>query len=113
MLLQCRNPTKLNRWPDHMGCRKCRSKTNRREVTAEDPIALFGVWLAQARESEPNDPEAMALATTAADGQPHVRMVLLKGVGREGFTFYTNDESAKGSELAANPRAALLFHWKS
>ncbi len=82
-------------------------------MTAEDPIALFGDWIAQARESEPNDPEAMALATTAGDGQPHLRMVLLKGVGPEGFTFYTNDESAKGGELAANPRAALLFHWKS
>ncbi len=78
-----------------------------------DPFALFEQWLAQARESEPNDPEAMALATVDARGQPAVRMVLLKGHGANGFTFYTNRESRKGDDLAANPRAALLFHWKS
>jgi len=78
-----------------------------------DPFALFDQWLAEARQKEPNDPEAMALATTGLDGQPSVRMVLLKGHGVDGFTFYTNDESAKGEQLAANPRAALLLHWKS
>src|SRR5690349_10587629 len=78
-----------------------------------DPLALFDEWLAEARSSEPNDPEAMALATVGADGQPSVRMVLLKGHGPEGFVFYTNEQSAKGQQLAANPRAALLFHWKT
>jgi pyridoxamine 5'-phosphate oxidase len=78
-----------------------------------DPFALFEEWLAQARLSEPNDPEAMALASVGADGQPSVRMVLLKGHGPGGFVFYTNQLSRKGAELAANPRAALLFHWKS
>src|SRR3954471_18349919 len=78
-----------------------------------DPFALFDEWFAEARTSEPNDPEAMALATSGLDNQASVRMVLLKGHGPEGFTFYTNDESAKGEQLAANPRAALLFHWKS
>ena len=78
-----------------------------------DPFALFDAWLAEARSIEPNDPEAMALATADASGQPSVRMVLLKGHGPEGFVFYTNEQSAKGEELAANPQAALLFHWKS
>ena len=77
------------------------------------PFALFDAWLAEARSIEPNDPEAMALATADASGQPSVRMVLLKGHGPEGFVFYTNEQSAKGEELAANPQAALLFHWKS
>src|SRR5690349_19723219 len=80
---------------------------------ATDPFALFEDWLAEARALEPNDPEAMALATADAAGRPSVRMVLLKGHGADGFLFYTNDESAKGEDLAANPRAALLFHWKS
>ncbi|HKP34332.1 MAG TPA: pyridoxamine 5'-phosphate oxidase [Sphingomicrobium sp.] len=78
-----------------------------------DPLALFDQWLAEARASEPNDPEAMALATADASGQPAVRMVLLKGHGPAGFVFYTNEQSAKGGQLTANPRAALLFHWKS
>jgi pyridoxamine 5'-phosphate oxidase len=78
-----------------------------------DPFQLFDEWLAEARASEPNDPEAMALATADAGGEPSVRMVLLKGHGPNGFVFYTNDESAKGEQLSANPRAALLFHWKS
>lgn len=80
---------------------------------ADDPFALFDRWLAEARDGEPNDPEAMALATADAAGQPSVRMVLLKGHGPSGFVFYTNEQSAKGGQLAANPRAALLFHWKS
>ena len=80
---------------------------------ADDPFALFDAWLAEAKAAEPNDPEAMALATAASDGRPSVRMVLLKGHGPEGFDFYTNLDSRKGEELAADPRAALLFHWKS
>jgi pyridoxamine 5'-phosphate oxidase len=78
-----------------------------------DPFALFDIWYAEAREAEANDPGAMTLATAAADGQPSARMVLLKGHGPEGFVFYTNEQSAKGGQLAANPKAALLFHWKS
>jgi pyridoxamine 5'-phosphate oxidase len=82
-------------------------------LTETDPFRLFADWFAEARESEPNDPDAMALATATPDGRPSVRMVLLKGHGPHGFTFYTNLDSRKGAELAANPRAALLFHWKS
>ena len=78
-----------------------------------DPLALFDEWLAEAREAEVNDPEAMALATAGADGQPSVRMVLLKDHGRDGFVFYTNEQSAKAADLAENPRAGLLFHWKA
>ena len=80
---------------------------------ATDPFALFDEWFADARASEPNDPEAMALATADAVGNPSVRMVLLKGHGPEGFVFYTNEQSEKGRQLAENPHAALLFHWKS
>jgi pyridoxamine 5'-phosphate oxidase len=78
-----------------------------------DPIVLFSAWLEEAKASEPNDPNAMALATAAPDGQPAVRMVLLKGVDAQGFVFYTNLESQKGRELEANPKAALCLHWKS
>ena len=78
-----------------------------------EPIALFVEWLEAARASEPNDPNAMALATVDADGHPDVRMVLLKDVDAWGFTFFSNQESAKGEQLWANPSAALLFHWKS
>ena len=77
-----------------------------------DPLALFDIWFAEARQAEINDPEAMALATADAAGRPAARMVLLKGHGPDGFVFYTNEQSAKGEQLAANPRAALLFHWK-
>src|SRR5689334_3809174 len=80
---------------------------------ATDPFQLFDEWFAEARSSELNDAEAMALATANALGQPSVRMVLLKGHGRDGFVFYTNEQSAKGDQLAADPQAALLFHWKS
>ncbi len=80
---------------------------------ATDPFALFDTWFAEARASEPNDSNAMALATAAADGRPSVRMVLLKGHGPDGFIFYTNLDSRKGGELAENPQVALLFHWKS
>ena len=80
---------------------------------AEDPFLLFDAWFREAKQSEPNDPEAMAVATSTSDGRCSVRMVLLKGHGTEGFTFYTNADSRKGQELGANPHAALLFHWKS
>ena len=80
---------------------------------SDDPIRLFDAWFAEAKASEANDPEAMALATADAQGHPSVRMVLLKGHGPDGFTFYTNLDSRKGAELAADPNAALLFHWKS
>ena len=82
-------------------------------MAMDDPINLFETWFAEARASEPNDPEAVALATADGSGQPSLRMVLMKGHGQDGFTFYTNADSQKGCELAANPRAALLFHWKS
>jgi pyridoxamine 5'-phosphate oxidase len=78
-----------------------------------DPFALFDGWYAEAKAAEINDPDAMALATATPDGLPSVRMVLLKGHGADGFTFFTNADSRKGDELAANPNAALLFHWKS
>jgi pyridoxamine 5'-phosphate oxidase len=80
---------------------------------AADPFALFQAWMAEAEKSEPNDANAMALATADASGQPNVRMVLLKGVDAKGFVCYSNAESCKGGELAANPRAAVNFHWKS
>ena len=78
-----------------------------------DPIALFEAWLREALKTEPNDANAMALATVDAGGMPNSRMVLLKGVDADGFVFYTNTQSAKGRELAARPKAALTFHWKS
>ncbi|HEY0595391.1 pyridoxamine 5'-phosphate oxidase [Sphingopyxis sp.] len=80
---------------------------------SDDPFSLFDSWFAEARASEPNDANAMALATTTSDGRPSLRMVLLKGHGPDGFVFYTNLDSRKGGELAANPHVALLFHWKS
>ena len=80
---------------------------------ADDPLALFDSWFAEAKASEPNDPDAKALATATPDGRPSVRMVLLKDHGPQGFTFYTNADSRKGGELEADSNAALLFHWKS
>ena len=80
---------------------------------SDDPNALFDAWLADARLSEPNDPNAMTLATADADGRPAARMVLLKGHGADGFVFYTNRESRKARELEMNPEVALMFHWKS
>lgn len=82
-------------------------------IPEADPLALFGEWLEEACAAEPNDGNAMALATATPGGRPSVRMVLLKEHGPEGFTFYTNGESRKGEEIRANPHAALLFHWKS
>ena len=80
---------------------------------ADDPIALFRLWLEEATGAEINDPEAMTLCTAGADGLPDARMVLCKGADERGLVFYTNAESAKGRELAARPEAAALFHWKS
>ena len=82
-------------------------------IPVTDPFTLFEEWFAEAQGSEPNDPNAMALATATPDGAPSVRMVLLKGHGRDGFVYYTNAQSRKGNEILANPKAALLFHWKS
>jgi len=82
-------------------------------IPDSNPFDLFEAWFAEARASEPNDANAMALATATSDGVPSVRMVLLKEHGRDGFVFYTNAESRKGQEILANPQAALLFHWKS
>ena len=80
---------------------------------APEPFGLFAAWFSEAVKSEPNDPNAMALATVDSSGLPDVRMVLLKGYDEQGFVFYSHIDSAKGRELAANPKAAILFHWKS
>ena len=82
-------------------------------TASEEPMRLFAEWLEEATKSEPNDPNAMSVATVDADGLPDVRMVLLKGFDAQGAVFYTNMESQKGKELIATPKAALLFHWKS
>jgi len=83
------------------------------DLDEQDPIELFRGWWGEAHASEPAEPAAAALATATPDGRPAVRMVLLRGLDERGFVFYTNLESRKGGELAANPRAALVFHWKS
>jgi len=80
---------------------------------AVDPFPLFRQWFAQAAEKEVNDPDAITLATVDASGMPDARAMLCKQVDERGFVFYTNAESAKGGEIAANPKAAILFHWKS
>jgi pyridoxamine 5'-phosphate oxidase len=82
-------------------------------TAADEPLRLFAAWFEDAKKAEPNDPEAMALATVDADGLPDVRMVLLKSFDERGFVFYTNDGSRKGRELAANAKAGLAFYWKS
>lgn len=79
----------------------------------DHPLTLFAAWFAEAEKSEPDDPNAMALATADAEGRPSVRMVLLKGWDEHGFVFYTNLGSRKAGELAVNPHAAVVFHWKS
>ena len=84
-----------------------------RVPATEDPIPLFEAWMAEAAKSEPNDPNAVCLATATPEGRPSARMVLLKDVDARGFVFYTNLESRKGGELAANPFAAMCFHWKT
>lgn len=78
-----------------------------------DPFSIFDTWYNEARETELNDSNAMTIATADASGQPAARMVLLKGYDRDGFIFYTNQESRKATDIAANPKAAILFHWKS
>lgn len=83
------------------------------ELASNNPFEQFGIWLNEAEESEINDPNGMALATVNKEGQPSVRMVLLKGYDEDGFVFYTNLESNKGQNLSEVPKAALLFHWKS
>ena len=90
-----------------------RAEQDMNDTSIEDPVTLFKHWLKDAEASEPADPNAVALATADAGGAPSVRMVLLKDADARGFVFYTNIESRKGGELAANPRAALCFHWKS
>ena len=82
-------------------------------TAADNPFGLFSEWFAEAQASEPNDPNAMALATVDDDGLPNVRMVLMKGYDTDGFVFYSHLASQKGRELTASPKAALLFHWKS
>jgi pyridoxamine 5'-phosphate oxidase len=82
-------------------------------ICATDPLALFADWFAEAKRHEPNDPEAVALATASAGAAPSLRMVLMKHFDADGFVFYTNGQSRKGGELATNPQAAMLFHWKS
>lgn len=88
-------------------------KAEQSAIPDSDPFALFDGWFAEAQASEPNDPNAMALATATPGAAPSVRMVLLKGHGNDGFVFYTNAQSRKGEEIRANMQAALLFHWKS
>ncbi len=82
-------------------------------TAADEPLRLFAAWFTDAKQSEPVNPEAMTLATVDAQGLPNARMVLLKGFDERGFVFYTNSESIKGHELAAEPKAALTFYWKS
>jgi pyridoxamine 5'-phosphate oxidase len=82
-------------------------------IAYRQPFDEFAAWFAEARAREPRDADAMTVATATADGVPAARMILLKGVDEQGFVFYTNFDSRKGGELAANPRAALCFHWKS
>jgi len=82
-------------------------------TAAQEPFDLFRQWFADATASEPNDPNAMALATVDPQGMPDVRMVLMKGYDEQGFVFYTNTGSAKGTQLLASRKAAIVFHWKS
>ena len=95
-----------------MGCGYASSKL-KRFIMSTDPFALFDEWFAEAKVSEPNDPDAMAFATADANGRPSVRIVLLRRAGSDGFGFFTNLDSRKGEELAANPYGALAVHWKS
>ncbi|MFP1131714.1 pyridoxamine 5'-phosphate oxidase [Asticcacaulis sp. W401b] len=86
---------------------------NEADIDGAEPFDLFGQWLMDARAKEPNDPNAMTVATVDADGMPDARMVLLKDFDRQGFVFYTNTQSAKGRQILGARKAALLFHWKS
>jgi pyridoxamine 5'-phosphate oxidase len=87
--------------------------SSRHEFDSDDPLQVFDSWISEAGSSEPNDPNAAALATSTIDGKPSVRMVLAKRVADHRFSFFTNVESRKGRELRQNPRAALCFHWKT
>ena len=82
-------------------------------LNLDDPIQLFEIWMEKAKQTEPNDPNAVALATSSKNNVPSVRMVLLKGFNKDGFVFYTNLNSRKGNELKENPNASMCFHWKS
>ena len=82
-------------------------------LNLDDPIKLFEIWMKKAKQTEPNDPNAVALATSNKNNVPSVRMVLLKGFNKDGFVFYTNLNSRKGNELKENPNASMCFHWKS
>ena len=82
-------------------------------LNLDDPIELFELWMEKAKQTEPNDPNAVALATSSKNNVPSVRMVLLKGFNKDGFVFYTNLNSRKGNELKENPNASMCFHWKS
>ncbi len=84
-----------------------------RELTGRDPLEIFREWMDEAEQSEPNDPNAVALATSTSAGAPSVRMVLMKLADKRGFCFYTNAESEKGEQIEGNPKAAMCFHWKS
>ncbi|NBR12278.1 MAG: pyridoxamine 5'-phosphate oxidase [Alphaproteobacteria bacterium] len=99
-------------WP-RRSIRIVKSLTDGDFTEASEPFALFERWFSDATASEPNDPNAMALATVDPDGLPNVRMVLMKGWDEAGFVFYTNTESAKGRELLSGKKAALVLHWKS
>src|ERR1700743_562068 len=79
----------------------------------DDPMTIFDAWMEEAKKTEPNEANAMAIASVDAQGRPDIRMVLLKEASQAGFMFYTNLESAKGRELLGNPHAALCFHWKT
>lgn len=104
----------LSLWPTDGCCYQQRTEPDMNDLSpAVDPFVMFSEWLSEAEKTEPNDPNAVCLATSTPDGFPSARMVLLKGHDARGFVFYTNLESRKGGELAANPRAALCFHWKS
>ena len=82
-------------------------------VDLDDPIELFKIWMSEAEKNEINDPNALSLATTSKNNEPSVRMVLLKGISKKGFVFYTNLNSPKSEDLKKNPKASMCFHWKS
>jgi pyridoxamine 5'-phosphate oxidase len=114
-----RLPVQIGESPEQFKPRHRAADSDRQQRTRmtssgpRDPFDLFDEWFKAAAETEPNEPNAVALATVDAAGMPSVRMVLLKGADGRGFVFYTNYESRKGGQLLANPKAALCFHWKS
>jgi pyridoxamine 5'-phosphate oxidase len=108
-----RLPQRLEPMPDTAPTDHAKAPAGSDFTEADEPIRLFAAWFEEAKRTEPADPEAMALATVDADGLPNVRMVLLKGFDARGFVFYTNESSQKGHEIAAHPKGAFAFHWKS